>query len=232
MRMGTTLRFWVLFGVIVFGYINVVSADSARIAELSSEENADKLVTLAQEGDPDACYLVGVMAIKGGITDQARFYLEKGAANGSPDCMAALGQAWEQGVFGEVDPEKALFSYKKAAEKNHGVAMLKLGNMYREGAGIPKDYKLAGHWTQKAAKAGIRIACMNLGLHYLMGYGTKKDLVKAFALYHIAGVESEEAKLQAFAIYEKLSEEERIQSELVMMEWEKIYPPAEDRKEP
>lgn len=217
--------------ILAFLAAGALQADPQRLAELSRPENADKLVGLARQGDPDACYLVGIIAMQGGEKEQSRALLETGAAKGSLDCLAALGQAWEKGMFGEASPTLALSLYLKAAEKGHGVAMLKLGNMYREGAGIPQDYKRGFAWSGRAARAGVRQAMINLGLHYMMGWGTEKNPVKAFAVYYIAGVESEVAKAQAFLIYEKLTDQQRMEAEVVMMEWEKIYPPPPKKEE-
>lgn len=191
----------------------------------SADAEAEAMIAKAQEGDPVACYQVGVMAMQAGMPDKAKEILEKGAGNGGSECMAALGQGYEKGMFGEVDFKKAFDYYQAAAGKNFGPAMLKLGNMYREGNGVAQDYKMAGRWSMKAAKAGVRQACINLGLHYMMGWGVEKNLPKAYAFYYIGGVESEPAKLQALQIWGELSVEERLKGEQFMMSWEEVFPP-------
>lgn len=218
---------------IIFSVLMVIFIGISSYAEVSPGNNVndeqtdfETLVNKAKAGDPKACFLAGVLASKIPESQSiGKQLLEKGAELGNPDCLAALGQASEQGIFGETDLAKALKYYKRGAEMNHSISMLKLSNMYREGKGTSQDYKLSGKWAMKAAKCGLRRACINVGLQYMMGWGTEKNMTKAFVFYHIAGVEDEIAKAQAFLIYEKLSTEEKLKAEEIMMKWEKIFPP-------
>jgi TPR repeat protein len=218
----------ILLSVFLAIFINISSYAEVPSGNNKIDEKTDfeNLLDKAKAGDPKACFLAGVLASKIPETQSTgKQLLEKGAELGNPDCVAALGQASEQGLFGEIDLAKALKYYKKGAEMNHSISMLKLSNMYREGKGTPQDYKLSGKWAMKAAKCGLRRACINVGLQYMMGWGTPKNMTRAFVFYHIAGVEDEIAKAQAFLIYEKLTTEEKLKAEEIMMKWEKIFPP-------
>jgi TPR repeat protein len=155
------------------------------------DEARNILLPLAQKGNADASFAVGLMEARGdlGRPDyvKAREWWEKAAQKGHPEAEYNLGLIYYRGVQqgGDgTDPAKRDFAktlewWNKAAEHGHITAMYSLAGMARTGEGQPKNMRLAASWYMRAAKLGHPEAQYQLGSMYLNGAGVEKNPAEA-----------------------------------------------------
>ncbi|MDR1241603.1 MAG: sel1 repeat family protein [Deltaproteobacteria bacterium] len=155
------------------------------------DEARNMLLPLAQKGNADASFALGLMEARGdlGRPDyvKAREWWEKAAQKGHPEAEYNLGLIYYRGVQqgGDgTDPAKRDFAetlewWNKAAEHGHITAMYSLAGMARTGEGQPKNMRLAASWYTRAAKLGHPEAQYQLGSMYLNGAGVEKNLAEA-----------------------------------------------------
>ena len=115
---------------------------------------------------------------------RARLLLENAAPN-SPEAMAKLAFAVENGFGAPPDPEKAFTIYQRALEKTFiPRAASRLANYYYSGSyGVKQDIPKAIELYTGAAAAGIPEALTQLGICSKNGIGMKVDNANAFELF-------------------------------------------------
>ncbi len=128
----------------------------------------EKFKTLADKGNPEAQYNLGVMYRQGkGVPadDQKAIELWTKAADQGNNAAAqfSLGLLYRQGKGVPADDKQAASYWSKAAEQGHNTAQMYLGIMYAQGAGIAQDKVQAYKWFSIAAENGNRGALQNLG---------------------------------------------------------------------
>lgn len=111
--------------------------------------------------------------------ETARKYLEKSCESGHIASFLYLGMAFELGVGGPVDLEKAKVNYEQAMEKGDPQAYFRLAIMSQEN-GEPDKYYLL---MKSAAERGLLEAQHNLGCFYL----EKNEITKAMGWFIHAG---------------------------------------------
>lgn len=148
-----------------------------------------ELTPIAEQGDPKAQSLVGMMYASGqGVPVDyalALSWFSKAAEQGNADAQANLGVMYEKGRGVKQDHVQAIAWYRKAADRGHDVAQYVLGSMYIAGTRVSQDYPQAADWYRKAAEQGNVYARFNLGLMYQNGHGVQKNRVVAHALYSL-----------------------------------------------
>jgi len=124
----------------------------------SSSNNPEELRRLADKGDVDAMFNLGVMYADGrGVAKdekQAVQWYRKAAELGYPAAMFNLGWMYENGRGVAKDDKQAVECYRKAAELGHPNAMVNLGVMYANGSGVAEDDVLAYVWANLAGAHG------------------------------------------------------------------------------
>lgn len=149
-----------------------------------------ELRPLAERGDPEAQYRIGLMYEfgKGYPQDKALgiAWFRKAAARGSASAQQELGVIYTTGDGVPQDDAQAVSWFQRAAAQGEATAQYNLGLMYAKGTGIGKDIGLALIWMRKSAAQGLAIAQFKLGVAYENGEGVVKDDVTAYANYAIA----------------------------------------------
>lgn len=126
-----------------------------RSAELSS------LFDLARDGNPQACYHLGMLYLKGQEVERSVFeamrWLHCGAEKGHVESQFSLARLYADGNA----VEEALRWYREAARNGHRRAQNNLGRLYAMGLGVHKDYVEAYRWWLLSADQGDRAAERN-----------------------------------------------------------------------
>ena len=146
---------------------------------LEERDNAiAELAQIANQGDPYAQYLMGLLYRDGGLlvpdAEQARRWLELSARK-LPDAQYALGKLYLSDNPDIHDPAKGLYWLQRAADSGHEYAAYRLGKEYLSGENVSKDTAKAAVYLQQAAGQANPYAQYLLGKLYLMGEGVPKD---------------------------------------------------------
>lgn len=109
---------------------------------------------LADSGDPDGQYYVGLFYLHGyHVTKSSHTALkafEKAGALGSVDAWYEMGLIYNQ----DQNYTLAADAFEKAAISGHTNAMISLANAYQKGLGRDLDLSVAATWLQKAIDSG------------------------------------------------------------------------------
>ena len=137
-----------------------------------------ELEQLANEDDPHAQYLMGLLYRDGGLlvpdTEKACRWLELSARE-LPDAQYALGKLYLSNDLDVHEPTQGIFWLKRAVETRHEYAAYCLGKEYLSGKYVQKDAMKATACFHQAAEQGNPYAQYLLGKLYLMGEGVPKD---------------------------------------------------------
>jgi len=114
---------------------------------------------------------------------QARFWLEKAAAQEYAYGLANLGNYYRDGLGVSQNYPRAFELYAQAAKQNIAEAQMELGRFYHNGWGVAQDYDQARFWFEKAALQGNRDALTILGDYYRDGLGVAQDTARALDYY-------------------------------------------------
>ena len=152
-----------------------------------------KMMSLAQENNPEAQYHVGMFLNNGiDVTKNPRKafeWFQKSARNG--DMLAAYKVGcYLAGQFEGIVPlDTALaLDYKlKAAKAGYSLAQHDVALAYLK----RKDYTNAVQWTQAAAAQGEPKALYNLAVSYKEGEGVAKDKTLTYSYFKLAKLLSE-----------------------------------------
>ena len=120
----------------------------------SAQEIAD-LRALAEAGDTEAQYNLGLMYFNGwGVAQddvEAVAWYRRAAEQGIAEAQYWLGFAYDYGSGVPQDDAEAVRWYRLAAEQGGVGAQNNLGLMYSEGEGVPQDNIEAHMWLNLAA---------------------------------------------------------------------------------
>ena len=114
-----------------------------------------ELLPLAEQGNPKAQTLIGVMFEKGEGRPKdkkkaVRWY-KLAAEQGNANAQHNLGYMYQYGTGIRKDYKEAVRWYRLAAEQGYYKSQTALGYMYYEGLGVPKDKKETVRWYRLAA---------------------------------------------------------------------------------
>jgi TPR repeat protein len=111
--------------------------------------------SLAEQGDADAQYNLGVMYSNGdGVPRdyaEAMKWQRKAAEQGNGNAQFNLGFMYDLGRGMPQSYIEAVKWYSLAANQGVAIAQFKLGVMYHHGQGVPQDYVRAHMWFSLAA---------------------------------------------------------------------------------
>ena len=143
--------------VVVPGAANAGPFDVA----LAAAEQGDYLTalrlwrSLAEQGDADAQYNLGVMYSNGdGVPRdyaEAMKWHRKAADQGNGNAQFNVGFMYDLGRGMPQSYTEAVKWYSLAANQGVAIAQFKLGVMYNDGQGVPQDYIHAHMWFSLAA---------------------------------------------------------------------------------
>ncbi len=114
---------------------------------------------LAEEGNPEAQYNVGLMFLKGqGVIykddNEAVKWFRKSAQQEYPKAQFNLGVMYSEGLGVPQDKDEAAKWFRKAAEQDLAEAQFNLGVLYGMGQGVHRDLVQAHMWLNLAAQQG------------------------------------------------------------------------------
>ena len=159
---------WELRKIIADENIPLEERDSA-VAELEQ---------VANQGDPHAQYLMGLLYRDGGLlvpdAEQAKRWLELSAQE-LPNAQYALGKLYLSDDSDIHDPVKGLYWLQQAADSGHEYAAYRLGKEYLTGENVSKDATCAVTYLRQATELANPYAQYLLGELCLMGEGIPKD---------------------------------------------------------
>lgn len=118
------------------------------------------------------------------MTEEEFNELLQKANNNDAKAQSYLGKCYSEGLFVDIDYNKALFWLNKALEQDECEAYNRLGVMYYYGFGVEKNENKSVELYKIAISKGSNVAKANLGISYLLGSGNlTKDQNKAFNLF-------------------------------------------------
>ena len=127
---------------------------------------------LAEQGDADALFYLGVMYERGkGVTQdykEALKWYRLAATQGDVTSQFHLGKTYEDGDRVIQDYNEAVKWYRLAAEQGDVTSQFYLGTMYLSGRGVIKDYVIAHMWLNISASNG------NEGASELRGFAENR----------------------------------------------------------
>jgi localization factor PodJL len=175
--------------------------------------SADKVMQLANAGNPIALTILGLRALDGtpaNLPDAVKF-LSQAAEKGQAVAQYRLGTLYERGQGVAADPAKAAHWYEMAANQGNRKAMHNLAVSYASGAnGGKKNMAEAARWFAKAAALGLSDSQFNLAVLYERGDGVPQSLLDAFKWYSIAATAGDsESKQRMNVLQTQLSDSDK-----------------------
>lgn len=148
-------------------------------------QDLEKLAKLANNGDIDAQFKIGIAYNDSNNYSEAMKYYKMAAAQEHPGAMTNIGLFYSQGRGVPQSYEKAAEWYSKAA-KNYPDALHNLGVLYSRGHGVEFDPIQAINLWVKAAERGNILSQGNLGNEYYNGILIPQDFQEAAKWYTMA----------------------------------------------
>jgi len=195
-----------------------------KLFEDLAKQKFEQTRTLAEKGDVNAQYNVGIMYDSGaGVPKdftQALQWYRRAADLGHVYAQYALGLRYYRGEDVARDITQALQWFQKAAEQGDVDAQFSLGGIYFRGDGVPRDFTRALQWYQKAADQGLDRAQVSLGGLYAAGEGVPKDLVIAYVWFNLAAAQGNgQAKGSRDTLETQMTREQVAEAQRLSSEW-------------
>lgn len=175
-----------------------MSYDCWELRKIIADENmpleerdkaAEELEQIANQCDPHAQYLMGLLHRDGGLlvpdAEQAKHWL-KLSAQKLPDAQYALGKLYLSDDSDIHHPVKGLYWLQQAADRGHEYAAYRLGKEYLAGENISRDTVKAAAYLRQAAKQANPYAQYLLGKLHLTGEGVPRDEDEAQHWFSVA----------------------------------------------
>jgi len=181
----------------------------------ASAPSADRVIQLANAGNPIALTILGLRALDGmngalvRLPDAVKF-LTQAAEKGQAVAQYRLGTLYERGQGIPADSTKAAHWYELAANQGNRKAMHNLAVSYAGGAAGKKNMAEAARWFAKAAALGLSDSQFNLAVLYERGDGVPQSLSDAYKWYSIAATAGDsESKARIGALQPQLSDADK-----------------------
>ena len=173
------------------GSVNASCTQDFNIEDLYSLDNKialGKLVPLAEQGNVDASYTIGLIYKTGGKGvlkdfEQTVNWFTKAAEQGSILALRQLGYVYYHGVNlnDNINHSKAFTYFKLAADKGDVDSQTMVAAMYLRGHGVAKDIEQGINWYTKVADQGHSWVTDWIGRIYKDdSMGVPQDSEKAF----------------------------------------------------
>jgi localization factor PodJL len=187
--------------------------EAARPASVTPAQ--DKIIQLANTGNPAALTILGLRALDGtngtpvNLAEAVKF-LSQAAEKGQAVAQYRLGTLYERGQGVPADPVKAAHWYEMAANQGNRKAMHNLAVAYASGTAGKKNMPEAARWFAKAAALGLADSQFNLAVLYERGDGVPQSLLDAFKWYSIAAASGDsESKSRMGVLQTQLSDSDK-----------------------
>mgnify|MGYP001201476144 FL=1 len=160
----------------------------------------ENLVPLAEGGDANAQYNVGVMYAQGNGVGRDDFlamhWFRKAALQERVGAQLNLGIVYSRGGAVPQNDAEAAVWFGKAAAAGHPAAQFNFGVMHETGKGVPQDESEAAIWYRKAVERGFADAQVSLGTLYGTGQGVDQDQVEALTWLEIGAAQGSKVAAQ------------------------------------
>ena len=148
----------------------------------------NKLVPLAEKGDPRAMNNLGLLWARGvGVPapdfQEALRWWKGAAKRGYPLAMNNIGLLYANGQGVKQDYKEAFKWWEMSSEQGNAWAMNSIGDLYENGQGVERSYTEAMDWYRRAAEAGDGLAMYNIGALYENGRGVAPNFKAAMDWY-------------------------------------------------
>lgn len=194
------------------GHLEMISSNQSNqeVVEPDVSPNTEELAReyqqLAEQGDAEAHFQLGVMhEIGQGVQNDpsaAVHHYREAAKLGHAWAQYNLGIMLSKGEGAPKDLSAAVRHYREAAKRGNAWAQYNLGIMLLSGEGATQDPSAAAEWFRKAAAQGIADAQINLGGMYYRADGVPGDHAEAARCYRMAAVRgSAEAQYSLSKMY-------------------------------
>jgi localization factor PodJL len=191
-----------------------------RSADASTPKSAtqkiagsDRMVQLANGGNPVALTILGLKALDAGtaasLPDAVKF-LTLAADKGQAVAQYRLGTLYERGQGIAADSAKAVHWYEMAAGQGNRKAMHNLAVAYASSPAAKRNMTESARWFTKAAGLGLSDSQFNLAVLYERGEGVPQSLTDAYKWYAIAAATGDaEAKARMGVLETQLNATDR-----------------------
>lgn len=140
----------------VHAQTNYVIKTATPDLEAEYQQELDKWMLRAYEGDRDAQFKVGVLftneQFKQADYEQAVYWYKQAARQGHVLAQYNLGHQYLVGIGVQRDETTAMSWWLKAADQDHALAQFNVGRAYYLGIGLAKDYAQSRLWFERAAR--------------------------------------------------------------------------------
>jgi TPR repeat protein len=187
-------------------------------ANANDADTFNAMVALANKGDAEAQYHVGMMYNNGIGTQQDRRqafeWFQKSAASNDPLGAYKLGCYYDGQGAGivESDSDQALKYKLVSAEAGYALAQHDVANLYDKRGNSEEALK----WWKRAGDQGYPGALFGLSRLYSAGKGTPKDLSLSYAYFKLSKLAPAKNVNEMAAL---LSEQELKNAEKLVSEW-------------
>ena len=197
--------------------VGVISPDIARMAGVVSPTlNLRALLRMAEAGDPNAQFALGVMCYKGeGVPVnylKAAKWIRLAAEQGIPDAQGSLAQLHREGKGVPWDDVEAAKWIRLVAEQGIARAQYNLGFLHGKGEGVKQSDTEAAKWYRCAAEQGFTPAQWSLGVLYGRGIGVPQSHYNAYVWLFLAVLGGESAERSMRVAASHLSREELMEA--------------------
>ncbi|MDA0804128.1 MAG: tetratricopeptide repeat protein [Proteobacteria bacterium] len=135
-------------------------------AIIIAESVIEEIESLADEGNPEAMFLMGTAFAEGLAKpidpELAVVWYRRAAKQGNTLAIHNMGNVYAAGSGVEQSDEQAVKCWRQAAEKGDVIPQLRLATMYEEGRGTGQDLDQAIFWYRQAATRGNSAAAAAL----------------------------------------------------------------------
>ena len=178
----------------------------------------------ADQGYLEAQYNLGVMLFLGrpspADTASGIVWIRKAAEAGHAEAQYNLAVLYSMGRGVPADRELSIEWFQRAAEQGHAPAQLGLGARYASDFLGAPDHAKAAQWFRQSAESGLSAGQWRWGVALSEGNGVPRDDVEAYYWLNLSGATQSRANRAIIErVGARLSEEERIQVRLRMVEW-------------
>lgn len=194
---------------------DVRSAPVNRVPDGAKVPSPDRVIQMANAGNPIALTIIGLRALDGtngsavNLPDGVKF-LTQAAEKGQAVAQYRLGTLYERGQGIPADAAKAAHWYEMAANQGNRKAMHNLAVSYASGATGKKNMAEAARWFAKAAALGLSDSQFNLAVLYERGDGVPQSLLDAYKWYSIAAAAGDtESKARIGVLQTQLSDTDK-----------------------
>lgn len=190
----------------------------ATPAKANETDTFNAMVALANKGDAEAQYHVGMMHHMGIGTQkdpkQAFEWFQKSTASGDPLGAYKLGCYYDGQGVGVVtsDPNEALKYKLVSAQAGYALAQHDVAILYNRQGNSEEALK----WWRKAGDQGDSMSLFRLSMAYSAGKGTPRDLSLSYAYFKLSKVAPAKNVNEMAAM---LSKPELTKAEKLVSEW-------------